>query len=173
MTETRDVVYFTYINEDLDSSALECIWYDVFSKRLFVEFSNGSVAGYANVPVNVVEALESASSVGAYYSKYIKPIYHGVNSNVDLKAFNADTYANASAGFVPTKARQNTEVSYSEIVDEKGQGEYKISFTVEAVTTFKAPSGSIVDALNAFVGAFQKSNESGATIRIRSIEEIV
>jgi hypothetical protein len=184
-TDTRDVVYFTYINDDLHSTALECIWYDVFSKRLFVEFPSGSVAGYANVPVRAVEELETAKSVGSHYSRNIKPIYHGVNSNVDLKAFNESVWSNTSPGYVPTKRTEEADdwknhdtqeamlSEYSEIVDEHAEGEYKISFAVEASTNFKAPRGNIVNALNLFVEAFNRNSVDGATIRVRSIEEIV
>lgn len=163
-------VRYTYINEDLDSSALEALWYDVFQRRLYVEFPSGQIAGYLNVPAEVVEDLENANSVGSYFSKNVKGVYHGTSGDVTLVAFDHTSDTNLYAATVPSGAPvkpQEPETVNAEVV----QGTYAIEFVVEAKTEFKAPSGNILDALNLFVGAFSEGNKD-AHVRVRSIKEI-
>ena len=172
-------VRYTYINEDLDSSALEALWYDVFQRRLYVEFPSGQIAGYLNVPAEVVEELENANSVGAYFSKNVKGVYHGTSGDVDLVAFDYTSDTNLYAATVPSGApvkepidHQEAMLSeYSEITDNHNEGTYAIEFVIEAKTEFKAPAGNILEALNLFVGAFSEGNKD-AHVRVRSIKEI-
>ena len=54
------------------SSNIESIGYDVGTKILEVEFSDGSVYQYSNVPQRTYERLVSAPSHGHFLDAYIK-----------------------------------------------------------------------------------------------------
>jgi hypothetical protein len=54
------------------SSNIRSVGYDPSSKVLEVEFSNGGVYQYADVPGQVYADLEAAESVGRYFSANIR-----------------------------------------------------------------------------------------------------
>ena len=56
----------------VSSSTISSIGYDHNSKTLEVEFKNGSIYEYYNVPLNIYEGLMSASSIGKYFNDRIK-----------------------------------------------------------------------------------------------------
>lgn len=74
----------------VNSSNLNCLFYDRETLHLYVEFKSGSIAGYRNVPVAEFESLALANSVGKYYNAYIKapkigqPRYPTLNGDVEL-----------------------------------------------------------------------------------------
>lgn len=75
------VVEYTYHNDSVDSTAISQIWYNTNTKALFVEFQDsGTIAGYSNVPAEVVDELLDSSSIGRYYTQNIKNKYHGINT---------------------------------------------------------------------------------------------
>lgn len=43
---------------------------------LYVEFTNGSIYRYKNVPKEYFENLKNAESVGKYFSNHIRPNYY-------------------------------------------------------------------------------------------------
>jgi len=49
--------------------------YDTAKKKLTIKFSNGSIYKYQDVPANVAQGLETATSVGQYFNEYIKDKY--------------------------------------------------------------------------------------------------
>lgn len=57
------------------SSNLATIGYDAEHRLLEVEFKNGAVWRYADVPPEEHEALMTAPSVGRYFAANIKPVY--------------------------------------------------------------------------------------------------
>lgn len=57
------------------SSNVEAIGYDKDSQTLQVEFKNGSVYQYFDVPENVFNELRDAGSIGGYLASNIKGIY--------------------------------------------------------------------------------------------------
>ncbi len=60
----------TYIS--VSSSCIASIGYDVFSGRLEVEFLDGSLYQYSNVPEHTYRGLMEAASHGTYFDKRIK-----------------------------------------------------------------------------------------------------
>jgi hypothetical protein len=54
------------------SSNLSSVGYDEASATLEIEFNNGGVYEYYNVPSNIHEGLMNAASHGQYFDKYIK-----------------------------------------------------------------------------------------------------
>lgn len=56
----------------VSSSNIRSIGYDENSKILEIEFNNGSVYQYYNVPAEVYNGLMSAPSHGRYLDTYIK-----------------------------------------------------------------------------------------------------
>lgn len=54
------------------SSNIETVGYDSDSSTLEVEFKNGAIYQYFDVPQHIYEALRDASSVGAYLASQIK-----------------------------------------------------------------------------------------------------
>lgn len=57
------------------SSNVASVGYDEDAKQLQVEFKNGSVYSYWNVPVTEFRALMAARSKGSYLHFYIKGSY--------------------------------------------------------------------------------------------------
>ena len=56
----------------ISSSNLASVGYDAESKTLEVEFTNGTIYQYLDVPDNIYSGLMSASSHGQYHAAYIK-----------------------------------------------------------------------------------------------------
>ncbi|POA88920.1 KTSC domain-containing protein [Pseudomonas protegens] len=59
----------------VSSSNIAAVGYDEFSQTLEVEFLNGAVYEYYDVPEYVYQELISASSVGGYFAQRIKNVY--------------------------------------------------------------------------------------------------
>ena len=59
----------------VDSSAVRSVGYDEERRTLEVEFENGGVYRYADVPPEEVVALLEADSIGRYMNKHIKSHY--------------------------------------------------------------------------------------------------
>lgn len=57
------------------SSNICSVGYDTDSESLEIEFNNGSVYQYSNVPTGEYEGLLSAESVGKYFHANIKNRY--------------------------------------------------------------------------------------------------
>ena len=58
-----------------NSSNLESFWYDKEKKMLTVEFKNGSVYEYLEVPEKVFNEMRVAESKGKFLNKYIKNVF--------------------------------------------------------------------------------------------------
>ena len=61
--------------EQVSSSNLKSIGYDINTSILEVEFKNGRVYQYFNVPINVYNAIINASSIGKYLNSNIVGVY--------------------------------------------------------------------------------------------------
>jgi KTSC domain len=61
--------------QSVTSSQIESIGYDQETLELEVEFKNGSVYTYENVPFDEYTSLMDADSVGKYFSANIKNKY--------------------------------------------------------------------------------------------------
>ena len=59
----------------LNSSNLRKVRHDPETRTLHVQFSNGAVHKYADVPVEEFSALLDANSHGSYFHNYIKNNY--------------------------------------------------------------------------------------------------
>jgi len=59
----------------VSSSNIKSVGYDQFSSYLEIEFHNGSVYLYRNVPERVHERLMASSSKGTYFNGHIKGVY--------------------------------------------------------------------------------------------------
>jgi hypothetical protein len=59
----------------VSSSNIESIGYDLSNSTLEVEFKNGTIYQYFDVPEVVFKELESAGSVGGYLASNVKGIY--------------------------------------------------------------------------------------------------
>lgn len=56
----------------VSSSNLAAIGYDADQHILEVEFVNGSVYQYSNVPIHIYQGLMNADSHGIYFNAYVK-----------------------------------------------------------------------------------------------------
>jgi phosphoribosylamine-glycine ligase len=66
------------------STNLEAVYHDRDTGNLYVEFLNGTIAGYRNVPQTTYRGLASATSRGGYYNANVKGKFTGIDtSNVD------------------------------------------------------------------------------------------
>jgi len=61
--------------EPVDSSSLTSLGYDAGRRMLEVEFRNGGVYRYLDVPEDEFRALKSAESLGRHLNLEIKPFY--------------------------------------------------------------------------------------------------
>ncbi|MGX9567213.1 KTSC domain-containing protein [Pseudomonas sp. CFBP 5748] len=59
----------------VSSSNIASVGHDESSKILEVEFLNGAVYEYYDVPEHVYQELISASSVGGYLAQWVKNVY--------------------------------------------------------------------------------------------------
>ena len=59
----------------VDSSNLRSVGYDLRTSTLEVEFTNGSVYQYFDVPESVHEGLISSGSKGQYFNSFVKGVY--------------------------------------------------------------------------------------------------
>ena len=57
------------------SSNISDLGYDYSSKNLYVRFKNGTMYLYENVPESVYKSLDSAPSIGGYFSAKIRCNY--------------------------------------------------------------------------------------------------
>ena len=62
----------------VDSSNISSIGYDENSNTLEVEFNNGTVYQYFDVPISVYNGIIEASSKGQYLAQHIKGYYRYV-----------------------------------------------------------------------------------------------
>ena len=63
------------IKETVSSSMINCIGYNQEDALLEVEFSNGTVYQYKDVPLDIFSNLMSANSIGKYLNENIKDVY--------------------------------------------------------------------------------------------------
>jgi hypothetical protein len=56
----------------VSSSNLRAVGYDADTRTLEVEFLNGGLYSYSNVPLTIHAGLMSASSHGSYFDAHIK-----------------------------------------------------------------------------------------------------
>ena len=61
--------------EKVESSSLDSVGYDPRSETLEVEFKNGGVYRYLEVPEEEWRSLRTAESKGSYLNTHIKPSY--------------------------------------------------------------------------------------------------
>ncbi len=59
----------------VDSSNIAAVGYDEDSSTLQVEFNNGALYQYFDVPENIFEELRDAGSVGGYLAAHVKGSY--------------------------------------------------------------------------------------------------
>lgn len=59
----------------VSSSNIASIGYDLQSATLEIEFLNGSIYQYFDIPENVYQELMQAGSIGSYLNSYIKGNY--------------------------------------------------------------------------------------------------
>ena len=63
------------VRQFVSSSNIRSIGYDSQSQTLEIEFLNGCIYQYFNVPESIYNALMAASSHGSYFHRYIKDQY--------------------------------------------------------------------------------------------------
>lgn len=61
--------------QSVSSSNLSAVGYDAGSETLEIEFNNGRIYQYYNVPEFIYENLMSAPSLGVYFNAEIKNAY--------------------------------------------------------------------------------------------------
>jgi len=61
--------------ESVESSNLKTVGYDVKSKTLEVEFKNGYIYQYFDVPKTIYNSMVNANSAGKYLISNVKGVY--------------------------------------------------------------------------------------------------
>ena len=64
------------------SSQIKSAGYDYEEQKLYVEFKNGKVYQYSNVPENIYDNLIKAPSPGSYFNTAIRGIYDYLSLNI-------------------------------------------------------------------------------------------
>ncbi|MFC7010063.1 KTSC domain-containing protein [Halalkalicoccus salilacus] len=59
----------------VSSSNLSSVGYNKNSRILEIEFNDGRVYQYSNVPTSIYEGLMAASSHGKYFHRHIRDVY--------------------------------------------------------------------------------------------------
>lgn len=59
----------------VDSSVIAVVGYDSATSVLEIEFHNGRIYGYFDVPADVYHALMAADSIGGYFNEEIRSAY--------------------------------------------------------------------------------------------------
>jgi hypothetical protein len=59
----------------VESSLIRSIGYDLPSSVLEIEFANGHVYEYYDVPLSVYSRLMASDSKGAYFNEHVKDMY--------------------------------------------------------------------------------------------------
>ena len=59
----------------VESSAIARVAYDPPHASLYLEFRDGAICQYSNVPLDVYRDLISAQSKGTYFNRQIRPHY--------------------------------------------------------------------------------------------------
>jgi hypothetical protein len=128
---------------EVDSSAIEAVYYNNKTKELYVEFPSGTLAGYRDVSPDEVYEFVKADSVGSYYARHIRGNFSGINTNdvslvkqrtpapagsVSQNIATATGIGSVSSGFHPTPA--NT---------------YEVTFTT--TVTVRVPADTIAQAI--------------------------
>ena len=58
--------------EPIASSSIASVGYDEATKTLELEFHNGRIYQFFNIPPQMAAALKAAPSHGAYFNKYLR-----------------------------------------------------------------------------------------------------
>ena len=64
--------------EPVDSSNVHSVGYDPESRRMRVQFVNGNVHDYQDVPAETHQALMASDSKGGHLAKHVKPAHCSV-----------------------------------------------------------------------------------------------
>lgn len=67
--------------QDVESSNIKQIGYDRKSQQMRIQFTNGGLFQYKEVPTEVFDEMMAAKSVGSYFSKNIRNVYSCVKLN--------------------------------------------------------------------------------------------
>lgn len=59
----------------VNSSHLSAVDYDITSETLTIEFNDGSLYEYYNVPHRIYEELINATSKGKFFHNFIRDVY--------------------------------------------------------------------------------------------------
>lgn len=62
----------------VDSSSIRAIGYDAATRMMEIEFVSGDLYSYAGVPSKAVTSLRGASSIGTYFTRFIRPTFAGL-----------------------------------------------------------------------------------------------
>jgi len=71
--------------QEVSSSNISAIGYDVEEMILRIEFNTGRTYDYEDVPEYVYENLENADSIGSYFYKHIRNNYEGKEITEELE----------------------------------------------------------------------------------------
>lgn len=63
------------VRQQVSSSNVQSVGYDAASETLEIEFTNGAVYQYFDVPERIYDDLISADSVGGYLAAHVKGTY--------------------------------------------------------------------------------------------------
>jgi hypothetical protein len=77
-------VNYTHCFNAGNSTVVDKVYYDKRNYELYVLLLNGTLAGYAGVPLDYYQRFAQADSTGHYWNTIIKPRFRGINADVDL-----------------------------------------------------------------------------------------
>ena len=119
--------HHAYVN----SSAIDEVFYDDVTQRLFVQLLSGTTAAYRDVPVGVFHDLVNPrNSAGQVWNQDVKHHYAGISSNVHL--IQRDT--------LPTAVVTSSPVDLSSSFQTPNLTTFKVTVEVKATDVLDAVS---------------------------------
>lgn len=131
-------VEYDYMTE-VDSSAIDAVYYSNKTRQLYVEFPSGTIAGYRDVGPDAVYALVGADSVGSHYARHIRGQYSGINTG-DLTLVKQRTA-------VPAGVQQQAQNSIASVSSYSGREKNTYEVTFTTVVTVRVPADTIAQAI--------------------------
>lgn len=141
MTLTKTKKYFTDCKE-VESSNLKKVYYNQRTREMFVEFLNGTVAGYSNVSWWDYRGLTDAASPGRQYNSKVRGVLRGINGDVEL----------LPAGYEPVDLTPVSVSAVAEAYDGVSEADKILSLTPRLDGTEAQPVSGYVNGHDSTVG---------------------
>lgn len=81
ITERDDAKRMMFEMHDVEASNIRCMGYNKTHQQLRVQFTNGGVYQYKNIPFEIYDEMIQSKAIGPHFSKNIRNVYECVKLN--------------------------------------------------------------------------------------------